>query len=169
MDRDYFRTLARYNRWANQRLYAAVAKLKTEEYFKQRPAFFHSIHGTLNHILVGDRLWFGRILEGQAPPLKLNQILYGDLVALRVAREAEDGRIVTALDSMDRERFRQTLEYRNVAGERHVQPMNLVLGHVFNHQTHHRGQVHDQLSQTSVEPPELDLILFIREPPDRSL
>ena len=163
MTRDYFSTLARYNRWANRRLYAAVAQLKTDEYFRQRPAFFKSIHGTLNHLLVCDRIWFGRILDGQGPLLKLDQILYGDLVALRVAREAEDERIITGVSGMDPARFGQNIEYRNTSGQRFNQALDLVLGHVFNHQTHHRGQAHDQLSQTNVAPPPLDLIMFMRE------
>jgi uncharacterized damage-inducible protein DinB len=165
MDQAYFRMFARYNHWANARLYAAAGKLPAEEYLKQRPAFFKSIHGTLNHLLVADRIWLGRILEGQAPPLKLDQILYGDFVALEVARRAEDQRFVHAIESMAPDRFRSTFEYRNTRGERFVQPMREVLAHVFNHQTHHRGQVHDQLSQTSVPPPELDLIYFLRERP----
>ena len=163
MDSDYFRTFARYNRWANRRLFAAVAQLGADEYFKQRQAFFKSIHGTLNHLLVTDRLWLGRIVEGQAPPLKLDQILYGDFVALRVAREAEDERMVTGIDSLKPERFREPLDYRSVTGERYIQPLYLVLAHVFNHQTHHRGQAHDQLSQTPVAPPDLDLAYFLRE------
>ena len=165
MDQAYFRMFARYNRCANARLYGAAGRLPAEEYLKQRPAFFKSIHGTLNHLLVADRIWFGRILDGQAPPLKLDQMLYGDFIALEVARRAEDQRIVHAIEGMRPDRFTQPLDYRNTRGERFVQPLREVLAHVFNHQTHHRGQVHDQLSQTAVPPPELDLIFFLREDP----
>jgi len=165
MNRRYFLTLARYNRWANARLYGAVGRLPAEEYLRRRPAFFGSIHGTLNHILVTDRLWLGRIVDGQAPPLKLDQILYGDFVALEVARRAEDGRLVQTIEAMAEDRFAAPFEYVTVAGTRQVQPLWQVLAHVFNHQTHHRGQVHDQLSQTAVAPPELDLVYYLRETP----
>lgn len=165
MDRRYFQTLARYNRWANARLFGAAARLPADEYLRHRPAFFGSIHATLNHILVADRLWLGRIVEGQAPPLKLDQILYGDFVGLEVARRAEDERLVHAIGALAESRIAAPFEYLSVAGTRHVQPMWQVLAHVFNHQTHHRGQVHDQLSQTVVPPPELDLIYFLREAP----
>jgi uncharacterized damage-inducible protein DinB len=159
----YFVTLARYNAWANHRLYDAVARLGEAEYVKPRVSFFGSIHATLNHVLVGDRLWLARIEE--KPPLKLalNQILYSDLVALRVAREAEDQHIVNLVGGIEEKRLDRDLLYTDTSGDRHRVPLRLVLGHFFNHQTHHRGQVHGLLSQTSVPPPELDLIYFVRQ------
>lgn len=159
----YFLTLARYNAWANRRLYDAVGALGEVEYLKPRPSFFGSIHATLNHILVGDRLWIARIEERPPPPLALDQILYGDLTALRVARWAEDEHIINVVAGLERRRLDQDLVYANVKGERQRTPLRLVLGHFFNHQTHHRGQVHGLLSQTSVVPPPLDLIYFVRE------
>jgi uncharacterized damage-inducible protein DinB len=159
----YFSTLARYNRWANRRLYDAVARLDEAEYLKSRPAFFGSIHATLNHILVGDRLWIARIEERTPPKLALDQILYGDLVALRVARIAEDDHILNVVAGLSETRLDGMLDYANVKAEKQRTPLRLVLGHFFNHQAHHRGQVHDMLSQTAVEPPPLDLIYFVRE------
>src|SRR5258708_25840315 len=88
MAESYFLTLARYNAWANRRLYDACAALPEAEYMKPRQAFFGSIHGTLNHLLVGDRIWLARIEHRPPPKLALDQILYGDLVSLRVARLA---------------------------------------------------------------------------------
>ncbi len=161
MDDRYFGTLARYNAWANRRLYDACSKLSEHEHLKPRPAFFGSIHATLNHLMVGDRIWLGRI-EARPAKLALNQILYGDLTALRVARVAEDERIIRVVESIDPGRLDAPLDYTNTKGERFRTPLRLVLGHLFNHQTHHRGQVHDMLSQTSVAPPELDLIYFVR-------
>jgi uncharacterized damage-inducible protein DinB len=164
MPNRYFSTLARYNTWANRRLYDAVVMLPEAEYMKPRPAFFHSIHGTLNHILVGDRVWMARIEEKPPPKLALDQMLYGDLVALRVARAAEDRHIENVVAGIEEGRLDQMLHYRTVKGEPQRTPLRLVLGHFFNHQTHHRGQVHGLLSQTTVAPPPLDLILFVREP-----
>jgi uncharacterized damage-inducible protein DinB len=163
MSNAYFATLARYNSWANGRLYDAVARLGEAEYMKPRPSFFGSIHATLNHILVGDRIWLARIEERAPPALKLDQILYGDLVALRVARVAEDDHICNVVAGLDERRLDEDLHYATTSGERQRTPLRMVLGHVFNHQTHHRGQVHGLLSQTAVAPPPLDLIYFLRE------
>ncbi len=160
---DYFRTLARYNQWANRRLYAACAQLTEAEYMKPRAAFFGSLHGTLNHVLVADRLWIGRI-TGHDPGIRaLDQILYGDFAGLRVAREAEDAQIINVIEAMDEPTLNSTLRYKNMAGESQATPMRFVLAHFFNHQTHHRGQAHGLLSQTGVAPPPLDLIYYVRE------
>jgi uncharacterized damage-inducible protein DinB len=160
----YFMTLARYNQWANRRLYDAAAQLPEPEYMQPRPSFFGSIHATLSHILVADRIWLARIEEKPNPPYKLDQILYGDLVALRVAREAEDARIVNLVAGIDERRFDQILAYANTKGEKQHTQLRLVLGHFFNHQTHHRGQAHGLLSHAGAEPPSLDFIFYLREP-----
>lgn len=161
---DYFRKLARYNQWANRRLYAACAALPEAEYMKPRAAFFGSLHGTLNHLLVADRLWMGRI-TGHDPGIRsLDQVLYGDFAGLRVAREAEDAKIINMIDAMDEPTLNTTLRYRAlVDGAISSMPMRMVLAHLFNHATHHRGQAHGLLSQTAVPPPPLDLTFFLRE------
>src|SRR3954470_24426166 len=89
----HFRTLARYNRIANERLYAACAQLSDEEYRKQRKGSFGSIHALLNHILLGDRIWLSRFEGGGATTPPLNTLLYDDFAALREARVKEDQRI----------------------------------------------------------------------------
>jgi uncharacterized damage-inducible protein DinB len=160
-DLAYFRLLADYNRWANQRLYDAAASLTPEAYFQPRPAFFKSIHGALNHLLVADRIWLGRIV-GQPVDYKLDQILFHDLLGLRTARSAEDDRLANIVGSMDDARLAGDLVYKNTRGDAFTTPMRIVLGHMFNHETHHRGQVHDLLTQTDVPPPELDMIFFVR-------
>lgn len=159
----HFRRFAGYNAWANKRLYDAVGKLPEAEYLKSRPAFFKSIHGALNHILVGDRSWFGR-LEGRDTGIQaLDQILYADLAGLRVARQAQDARIIAYVDRLSEAELMGSCGYRNFAGKTFTTPVVQVLAHVFNHQTHHRGQAHDLLTQTSVAPPELDLIFYLRD------
>jgi len=159
----YFGRLAAYNTWANQRLFAACGELAESEYLSSRQAFFGTIHGTLNHILVGDRIWFAR-LAGRKPAITaLDQQLYGDFAGLRVARVAEDARIEAFVRDLGEGDFSRPVAYQNLAGEADEQPLEALLGHVFNHQTHHRGQVHDQLSQTKVAPPALDLIAFLRQ------
>jgi len=159
---DHFRTFALYNAWANERLYSACGTLDDASYYADRKAFFKSIHGTLNHLLLCDRIWFGRMVGHYFPVVGLNQILYADRHELRRAREAEDARIIEITGTIDRARLDSDLDYRTTSGEPQRTPMTQVLGHVFNHQTHHRGQVHDMLSQAGVKPPPIDLLVFIR-------
>jgi len=165
-DLAYFRQLARYNQWANRRLYAACAALPEAEYLKPRPSFFGSLHATLNHLLVGDRIWMGRFTGHPDPGIRaLNQILYPELAGLRVAREAQDARILAWTEGLDLPTLNSTLRYETITEPRRPQatPLRLALGHFFNHQTHHRGQAHGLLSQTAVPPPLLDLLLWQRE------
>ncbi|MBM3521374.1 MAG: damage-inducible protein DinB [Alphaproteobacteria bacterium] len=164
MELEYFRQLARYNQWANRTIYAACAKLHERDYMQPRASFFGSIHATLNHILVGDRIWMGRFTGNDPGITALNQILYGDFVGLRVAREAEDAQIIHFVDGLDLPTVNTTLRYKTLSEPRKSMssPMRITLGHFFNHQTHHRGQAHGLLSQTEVPPPSLDLIAFVR-------
>ena len=160
----HLRRMARYNRWANERLYAACAQLPGEEYHRARRAFFGSIHGTLNHLLVGDRLWLARIEGTPSPHQRLVEQPCATLEELRSARAAEDARMTTMLDATDEEDLPRAVRYRMVTRPDSVAtPLHLCWLHMFNHQTHHRGQVHDQLTQTDVPPPPLDLIYYMRE------
>ena len=162
----YFRQLARYNAWANERLYAAAAELSDAERKARRPSFFGSIHATLNHILVGDRVWLARLTAKRGGPLvgrppeitSLDQELYENFDELRAARIKEDQRISELIGRYGEADLERKLDYLNMAGEEHHTPMTEVLAHFFNHQTHHRGQVHGLLSDTRVAPPPLDLI-----------
>jgi uncharacterized damage-inducible protein DinB len=161
MSSSYFTTLSHYNAWANRRLYRACEALSETEYMRERGSFFGSLHATLNHILVADRIWVARIERWTPPNLKSDQILYGDLIGLKVARVAEDEHIRIMVAAITQERLDQPLDYRDSRGDRFEAPLRLVLGHFFNQQTHHRGQAHGLLSQTKVPPPPLDLIAFI--------
>ncbi|MBM3569724.1 MAG: damage-inducible protein DinB [Alphaproteobacteria bacterium] len=158
----HFRSLAGYNRWANRRIYAACAQLPEAEYLAPRPAFFKSLHGTLNHILVGDRVWMSRFTGAQHHIKSLDQQLYADLAGLRVAREAEDAQILAYVEGLTEDSFAEPLSYKTMAGAPQHDPLDRLLTHFFNHQTHHRGQAHGLLSQTAVPPPELDYIFFLR-------
>ena len=159
---EHFRLLAGFNRWANGRIYDAAAALGDADYYKTRAcAFFGSIHGTLNHLLVVDRLWFGR-LAGAVPAIShLDQILYEDFASLRAAREDEDERIVDQLKDMEEADLSKDCRFTLLSqpGERVMKPP-LMLATVFNHQTHHRGQVHAMLKEAGAEPPGLDIILY---------
>lgn len=163
MTRDYFGTFARYNRWANARLYGACAQLSDAERRQDRKAFFGSIHKTLNHLLVGDRVWMGRFTGTDSGIKALNQILFDDFAALRRAREEEDSRIQRYVDGCTEARLADTLDFKSMDGVASSMPLVQVLGHFFNHQAHHRGQVHAMLTQAGAAAPSLDLVAFLRE------
>ena len=158
----HFRMLAVYNRLANRRLYDTCARLTDGKREQRRPAFFGSIHGTLNHILVGDRIWLARFSREEVPSTGLDTILYQRFAELREAREREDARIEEFIAGIDEEFLSVTIRYENNEGRTLEDPVDLLLPHFFNHGTHHRGQVHDMLSQTNVPPPVLDLHRVIR-------
>ena len=162
----HYRMFGHYNSWANTRLYDAVARLSTEQYRADRGAFFKSVHGTLNHLLVGDRIWMRRFTGvGEMPP-SLDATLYDDFEALRAARRSEDvliGRYIARLSEAD---LLGTLRYRTVVRPVEIeQPLAPALDHFFNHQTHHRGQAHALLSSIigNDATPSFDLIIYQRE------
>ncbi len=163
---DHFRMFAAYNAWANRRLYDAAAALDDAEYRAERGAFFGSLHGTLNHILVGDRIWMRRF-TGEGPTYTdLDHRPCADLPTLRREREAEDKRITAYIDGLDDARLSGTIAYRTV-----VRPVDITqklmpaLAHFFNHQTHHRGQAHGLVTAIRGRDamPSLDMIIFQRE------
>ena len=161
--REHYTSFAGYNAWANQRLYEAAAALSDAEYRADRGAFFKSMHGTLNHLLVTDRIWLQRFTgEGSAPD-RLDAILHERLDALRTAREAEDRRIVDWIGSLDDSKLQGVIRYRRVSTpDEFVQPLMPALDHWFNHQTHHRGQAHMILTSLGKTAPELDLLYYQR-------
>lgn len=153
----HFRLLARYNTLANERLYETCAHLSDAEYRKGRRGSFGSIHALLNHILLGDRIWMSRF-EGEGcttPPLAA--ILYDDFPALRCARVEEDARIERFFGGADADALDRPLAYTNSRGQDYVDRLPVAAIHLFNHQTHHRGQIHVMLTDAGVSPPSLDL------------
>lgn len=155
---------AGYNAWANQRLYAAASELPDQEYRADHGAFFGSVHGTLNHLLVADRIWMQRLSgEGEAPT-RLDAILYEDLAELRAARAEEDARIVAFVARLTDADLARKVRYRTISRPAEIeQDLIYALPHIFNHQTHHRGQVHCLLTKITGDAPSLDLILYQRE------
>jgi uncharacterized damage-inducible protein DinB len=147
----------------NGRIYDAAALLSTEQYRADRGAFFKSVHGTLNHLLATDRIWMQRFSgEGDAPD-RLDAILFETFEQLRSAREADDRRIIQWVEGLDDRAIAGPIKYRRVSSPDQVeQQLSLALAHWFNHQTHHRGQVHALLTGLVGKAPELDLLYFQR-------
>lgn len=159
-----FEMLAGYNSWANRRVYDAAARLSDDDYRADHGAFFGSVHGTLNHLLVADRIWMHR-LSGEGPsPTRLDAILHDDFASLRLAREAEDARIAAYVASLAPSDLEGTIAYRTISNPANIeQRLDYALLHMFNHETHHRGQAHALLTRITGEAPSLDLILYQRE------
>lgn len=142
------RDLAAYNRWMNRRLYAVCAELTDDQRRQDCGAFFKSIHGTLNHLVLTDQIWLGRFAGEPFPFERLDQELHSDFDELRAAREALDERIVQWAASLTDDKLNRTLRYTSAVNPApRTYEMWLAVTHFFNHQTHHRGQLTTLLSQ----------------------
>jgi uncharacterized damage-inducible protein DinB len=154
---DSFRILAKYNRSANACLYEQCAQLELAEYRLERRGSFGSIHALLNHGLLADGIWMSRFLGGGKTTPPLNTVLFDSFEELHPARVKKDEEIEAFFASADGEFLTRPLRYTNSRGKDYVDSAPTAVLHFFNHQTHHRGQVHVMLSQTSIKPPSLDL------------
>jgi uncharacterized damage-inducible protein DinB len=160
-----FKLLAAYNSWANTRLYDAAARLPERLYREDRGAFFGSVHRTLNHVLVADRIWLKRFGARDEAPGALDAILFDELAGLRAARETEDAGIAAYIERLTPEELEAPLTYRSLTNSGpFTQSLGSALLHFFNHQTHHRGQVHALMTALAGRDaaPSLDLVLFQR-------
>ena len=165
-----FSQLAAYNAWANAHLYAAAIALPEELYRADTGVYFRNLHGTLNHLLLTDRLWLTRLTGVGVQPKRLDETLFHDRFELARARVAEDARLKAVVESYDGAALARPHAYLTTSGKPQEQPISDILLHLFNHQTHHRGQAHACLSITMKrEPPSLDLLLFQRGAPAPNL
>jgi len=161
-----YQMFAGYNAWCNERLYDAAAEVPDAEYRADRGAFFKSLHGTLNHLLIGDRIWMRRFTGVGAQPPSLDAILYDDFEALRVARRTQDTLISRYIDGLSEADLMGTLRYKTVVNPQTIeQALAPALDHFFNHQTHHRGQAHALISAIlgNDKTPSFDLIVYQRQ------
>jgi len=160
--------MAQYNLRMNTQVYNAASELSAEELCQDMGAFFESILGTLNHILVGDLFWLNRFallhgadsnqfaslkaLKNFPKPNALNQILFEDFSELKETRKKLDLVIQEWLTKdACHEDFKQDLTYHNSKGEGATRDFGELVAHLFNHQTHHRGQVSTLLSQKNID------------------
>jgi uncharacterized damage-inducible protein DinB len=156
----YVRAMASYNRWQNRNLYGAAEGLGDEARKQQRGAFFGSIHGTLNHLLWADRMWMGRFTGSPTPAVGLHDSvrLYESWDDLKRERAAFDATILGWAEMLDPAWLEGDLSYYSGAMKRDMtRPKSLLVAHMFNHQTHHRGQVHCMLTQAGTRPGDTDL------------
>jgi uncharacterized damage-inducible protein DinB len=159
----HFLMMARYNAWANLRLYKMAGALPEELYRREVGVYFKSLHGTLNHLLVTDRIWMRRLTGEGSHPNKLNAIAFDDFASLQAARTSEDLRIVNYTENLQEADIEKELDYTTLNGTPQRQPICEILAHWFNHQTHHRGQAHAILTLVGVtEPDPLDVLVMQR-------
>lgn len=147
-DVELYRTFARYNQWMNQKVYAVCARIDDAERKRDRGAFFRSIHGTLNHLLFGDRAWLGRFTGKDYALAPMGVDLYDDFQELQAARIAMDQDILAWSAGLSEAWLRDSLTWTSAAdGVERTRPRWLLVSHLFNHQTHHRGQLTTLLCQ----------------------
>ena len=159
---DYYSTISRYNQWMNQRLYTVCAEIPDLERKSDRGAFFKSIHGTLNHILVADRIWLGRFTQ-QPFVAKLDRELYSGFSQLQLERERLDRAIIDWVQDLAPDWLNADFTYTNSSGVTRTRPYWLLVTHMFNHQTHHRGQLTTLLHQIGYQSGVTDLAAMMDE------
>lgn len=156
---EWYTQLAHYNRWVNEKLYEACAGFSDAQRKRDLNAFFHSVHGTLNHLLLADRVWLRRLTGTPFAVASLREELYADFDALRAARADTDRAILAYVDGLSAARLQAPLTYRSLVRARWLTyPLATVLLHFFNHQTHHRGQVTALIQQLGGDYGDIDLL-----------
>jgi uncharacterized damage-inducible protein DinB len=171
---DHVALMAEYNAWMNTRLYETCTNLSASELAQNRNAYFGSIIGTLNHLVVADIIWLKRIASSlqlsaeldavaRLPmPASLDEVLHSDLGELTTQRLVLDDAFLTLSQSLSDATLKQTITFRNMKGVEHNEVLFSLLMHVFNHQTHHRGQATTLLSQAGLDVGVTDLVAFMR-------
>ncbi|HVY55548.1 MAG TPA: DinB family protein, partial [Thermodesulfobacteriota bacterium] len=158
MPGNYYELMAEYNRWMDGRIYDACSLIPDEDRKKDMGAFFKSIHGTLNHIYYGDAAWLERLRGNKSTPRKPDVILFDDFSEMRAAQEKIDAEIIEWAESLTPEYLNGDYEYKsNVDGKTRVLPGWIPAAHMFNHQTHHRGQLTTLLMQLGIDPGVTDI------------
>jgi uncharacterized damage-inducible protein DinB len=167
---EWLAAMTRYNRWMNDKLYGLAATLSDEVRRRDVGAFFKSIHGTFNHLLVADRIWLGRFTGVAVPPTSmgpggirsLDQELYANFEELRHERARTDGELAAWASGLSEEQLQAPLVFMR-RGQKQESPLWWSVAHVVNHQTHHRGQITALLMQQGCDPGVTDLIAMLRE------
>lgn len=160
----YFTMFAAYNEWANRRLYDACAPMGDAARKAEAGAFFGSLHGTLGHLVIADQIWMRRFTGDGPAPAALADNPFEDFGELRSVRAALDARIIDYVAGLADGDTEGVISYTTLTTPEPVsQPLASALAHLFNHQTHHRGQCHHMLTAAGQDAPPLDLLYYQRE------
>lgn len=169
----HFEQLATYNQWMNAKVYGAASQMSAAELSNDRGAFFGSIFGTLNHIVVADTLWLKRfathtssattlaVMIPLPTPARLDQNMFDDLEGLRAHRQWLDSVIINWIAALTDDDLNTVLNYQNTKGVESSRYYSSLIVHFFNHQTHHRGQVSTLFSQAGIDIGVTDLLELI--------
>jgi uncharacterized damage-inducible protein DinB len=163
IDRAYVQRMARYNGWQNENLYGVADRLPDAERRRERGAFFGSIHNTLSHLLWADQFWMSRFSDLPRPQVGIAESvsLYPDWDNLRQERVAFDRTILDWAGTIDETWLAADQTFYSAATKREwTRPRWVLVAHMFNHQTHHRGQVHCMLTQAGGKPSDTDLTVM---------
>jgi uncharacterized damage-inducible protein DinB len=158
--KSFVQKMSVYNEWQNRNLYGAADGLSDQERKRERGAFFGSIHGTLNHLLWGDQIWMSRFVDTPKPEggIKGSSTRFADWEKLKRERVIFDRTIIDWASNLDPKWLEGDMKYFSGAADRELSlPKWLLVTHMFNHQTHHRGQVHCMLTQSGARPGDTDL------------
>ena len=151
--KNYFQLMAQYNKCMDSKIYAVCLEIPDDLRKKDMGAFFKSIHSTLNHIYYGDLAWIERLRDNTFTPRQIGIDLHDDFKELKEAQEKMDSGIINWADSLTQEKLNQTFDYvSNVENFSRKLPVWVLATHMFNHQTHHRGQVTTLIKQLGYEP-----------------
>ena len=160
IDPAYVQRMARYNRWQNQNLYGIADALPDEERRRECGAFFGSVHKTFSHLLWADRIWMSRFTDVPRPEggIPESVSLYPDWDGLKRERVSFDETMIAWADRLDPAGLEANLTWFSGGVMREItKPRWVLVTHMFNHQTHHRGQVHCMLTQAGGKPHATDL------------
>lgn len=163
LQRDYFATLSRYHVWADRKLLESLSPISDADYHSDQGLFFRSIHRTLNHLLLVDLLWHGRLTGKPFAVSGLDQELVKERGRLGEEMLRQAGVLRDLVSGLDEARIGMINAYLDTEGNRREFPLALQLAHAFNHATHHRGQVTAVITRLGHESPVLDLPYFLAE------
>lgn len=158
----HFIYLADYQHWANESLFESLDHLTDAARKSEQGLYFHSIHHTLDHILVVNRLWAAR-LRGQNSSVSFNVIHVNDWRELKVTLQKESRQFQHWLESQPDVFFEMSASYDGMEGKEHDNWVRDILTHVFNHATHHRGQISAVATSLGAPVPQMDYIYYKRE------
>lgn len=159
--KQHFSTLTQYHFWAFNRLYEYLESVSEANYRRECGLFFKSIHGSLNHSLLADKIWYGRCINQPFSVSGLDEELYSDRKQLQKEIKNQSAKWSDFLIEIDADKLGSIIEYRTTEGSEKSLQLANILSHIVNHGTHHRGQVSAALTQFSYPAPEIDLPYFI--------
>ena len=164
MNKNNLLILAEYNIWATNRLIQRLESIHNDDFYKDVGLYFKSIAGTLNHLLLGEHyLWYSRFNEGVSPKIALDTIIHTEKAALLSELQQKSVNWISFIDQIDETTLEGTFTYKRVSGQELTLPFAATLIHVFNHGTHHRGQITAAVTVLGYPCPELDLVYMLAE------